>query len=102
MSLFANSYGAQLQSQNPNMSYTDILDAVENKVKEAFPHKFENPNRSQATPVDGGSSRSAPVADKKPSYNSLSAEEKVVCDQNVKDGLYKSKEDWVKVYFEEE
>jgi len=102
MSLYANSYGHQLQSQNPNLAYTDILDAVEKKVKEIFPNKFENPNRSQATPVDGGTSRTAPVAEKKQTYNSLSAEEKAVCNQNVSDGLYKSKEDWVKVYFEED
>jgi hypothetical protein len=101
MALYANSYGPIVQQQNPSMSYEDILKTVETKVREVFPHKFENPNRSQPSPVDGGTNRETPPPDNKQTYTSLNAEEKAMCDQNVKDGLYKKKEDWVKVYYEE-
>jgi hypothetical protein len=35
-----------------------ILDAVDEAVKKAFPHKFENPNRSKAGAVEGSTNKS--------------------------------------------
>lgn len=102
MALYANSYGPIVQQQNPSMPYEELLKKVESKVREVFPHKFENPNRSQPAAVDGGTNRETPAPDNKQTYASLNAEEKAMCNQNVKDGLYKTKEDWVKVYYEEE
>jgi hypothetical protein len=102
MALYANSYGPILQRDNPSMPYPDILKAVETKVKEVFPHKFENPNRSQPAPVDGGTNRTAPVSNDKQTYSSLDNDAKTMCNQNVKDGLYKTKEAWVKEYYAED
>ena len=102
MALYANSYGPILQEQNPSIAYPDLLEAVEKKVKEVFPHKFENPNRAQPAAVDSSTNRTTPAAENKQTYERLNAEEKAMCNQNVKDGLYKTKEDWVKVYYEEE
>ena len=100
MAIFANSYGPIVQEKYPNISYPELLKKVEEKVKEVFPQKFSNPNRQNQTVVDTGAP-TTPSKSKK-TYNNLPADAKALCDQNVKDGLYKTKEEWVKVYYEEE
>ena len=101
MTDFANLYAQKLTKQNPSLAYNDVLQQVEEKVKTTFPQRFENPERAKPTAVDSGSTREiAPKTGK--TYNDLPADAKEMCNQNVKQGLFKSKEDWVKVYFEEE
>ena len=102
LSLFADSYGRQLKETNPNMTYEQLLSAAEQKVKEVFPHKFENPARNQPSTVDGGSQRETNVKPSGKTFNDLSADERQICDNDIKNGLYKSREEWVKVFFEEE
>lgn len=50
MTVFADAYGIRLRSQGK--SPTEVLEAVERKVKEEFPHKFRNPNKDNAPSVD--------------------------------------------------
>lgn len=102
MTDFANLYGQKMQQQNPNMPYDQILTSVEKKIKETFPTKFENPNRNQPSVVDGGQNREVAVKSGGKTYNDLPADAKAMCNQNVSQGLYKTKEDWAKAYFEEE
>ena len=102
MTDFANLYGQKMQQQNPNMPYDQILTSVEKKIKETFPTKFENPNREIPSAVDGSTNRQVTEKSNGQSYNDLPADAKAMCNQNVEQGLYKSKEDWVKAYFEEE
>ena len=102
MTDFANLHGQKVQKQNPNMPYDQVLQTVEKKIKETFPAKFENPNRNIPSAVDGGETRQVAAKSNGQSYNDLDADAKAMCNQNVEQGLYKSKEDWTKAYFEEE
>lgn len=61
-----------------------FLDKVGEKIKEAFPEKFGNPNREKASMTEG--SRPATKSGKK-TYADLPAEAKQACDRFVKQGL---------------
>jgi len=102
MTLFANAFAQDYWAQNPNLSYDQVLKVVEKEVKETFPSKFDNPNRNIPSAVDGGTNREITTKQTGKSFNDLPADAKAMCVQNVEQGLYKSKEDWVKAYFEEE
>ena len=102
MTDFANLHAQKVTKQNPQMPYDQVLQTVETKIKETFPTKFENPNRDIPSAVDSGQNREiAPKAAGK-SYSDLPADAKAMCNQNVSQGLYKTKEDWTKAYYEEE
>jgi hypothetical protein len=98
---YANYRGEKIQAENPTFAYSDVLSKVEAEIKETFPDKFENPNRAKPSVVDSGATREI-VAKKGSGYSDLPSDAKTICDQNVSQGLYKSKEDWVKSYSEEE
>ena len=98
---YANAIGAE--TTNPNMPYLDWLKSIETAVKEAFPHKFTNTNRQKATAVDNSEMRGgALVRPKGKSYNDLPQDAKGHCDKYISQGLFKTREDYVKSYFEEE
>jgi hypothetical protein len=100
MTDYADFSARMLKESNPDMPYSQVLTEVDKKIKNTFPQKFENPNREKPSVVDSGTTRE--IAPKKgDTYNDLPADAKTVCNQNVDQGLYKSKEDWVKSYFEE-
>lgn len=100
MTIWANGYAQQIQTQSPTMPYDQVLKTVETKAKEVFSHKFENPNRQQAPAVDSGNG-SADVKPNKKTYNSLPADAKAACENVVAQGLM-TKEEYVKEYFSEE
>lgn len=70
------------------------LDAVSKRIKAEFPTKFENPNRRQASAVEGAGS--APRRSGK-GYTDLPSDAKAACDRWVKQGLM-TREDYVKNY----
>lgn len=100
MTRYANAYAQE--HQNPNIPYMTWLDAVAEAVKEAFPHKFQNPNRAKPASVDGGSQRggAGPGRPKAKSYNDLPADAKMQCDKYVNQKLM-TKEKYVQEYFAE-
>lgn len=59
----------------------DFLDQVTEKIKEAFPEKFSNTRRNQASPVEGGGNGSTRTGKK--TYADLPAEAKKACDRFV-------------------
>ena len=99
MTDFANLHAQKLTKQG--LAYDQVLQKVEEKIKQTFPQMFENPERSKPSVVDGGATREI-VKKAGNSYNDLPADAKDMCNQNVKQGLFKSKEDWVKSYYEED
>jgi hypothetical protein len=90
---FADNLGIQYAEENPELSPKDVLKYVSDRVRRAFPEKFQNPNRTKPAPVDGGS----PVA--KPTKSSdtfqLTEEEERVVKSFVRAGIM-SREDYVK------
>jgi chromosome segregation ATPase len=101
MTNFANEFGRMINPNN-EMAVNEWYSKVEDRVKAVYPDKFTNPARANASPVDGGSVQPAPSSSDGDTYTDLPADVKTICNQNVKDGLYKNKEAWAKAYFEEE
>jgi hypothetical protein len=104
MAMFADSYGRQYKQTNPNATYEQVLAEASKKVKNVFPHKFENPNRNIPSPVDSGGVGGGELQTGKKTFNDLPADAKVQCRKFVADQkmfLIKTNEDYVKSYFEE-
>ncbi|MDE2097563.1 MAG: hypothetical protein KGL39_09980 [Patescibacteria group bacterium] len=72
-----------------------FLDLVAEKVKEAFPEKFNNQNRNRASAVEGGTPAAHRPGGK--TYADLPTEAKAACDKFVKQGLL-SREEYVREY----
>jgi hypothetical protein len=104
LTIYANAVGARLaQSLPKGTPYHMWASQVAEKTRKAFPHRFQNPNRSRASAVDGGDVRQpGPGRPKAKTYNDLPADAKEVCDKYVKQGLHKDRESYVKIYFEED
>jgi hypothetical protein len=99
MTRYANAFAAE--NQNPGIPYIQWLNMVKEGVKEAFPHKFDNPNRNKAASVDGGANRGASTGrPKSKTYNDLPADAKMQCDKYVNQKLM-TKEKYIQEYFEE-
>lgn len=100
MAIFANAHAQRIDPEG-KMTITQRCEKVTEKVKELFPHKFSNPARENLSPVDTPSQ----MGGTKPSgktYTDLPADAKKQCNIWVKDGTFKSREAYVKSYFEEE
>ncbi len=97
-------YANAVASETPKMaSYTDWLRVVETAVKEAFPHKFTNAARGKPAAVDGGNTRGGGGGRPRgKSYNDLPSDAKTQADKYVSQGLFKTREDYVKSYYAEE
>ena len=101
MTEYAEFQAQKMIQQNPQMPYDQVLKTVEDRIKETFPNKFENPARQQASSVDSGSQRSVSDESGKKTYRNLPADAKEQCDKLVEQGIY-TKDQYVKDYFEEE
>lgn len=55
MRQFADNLGLGYAQANPNLEPDDVLEYVSKQVKLAFRDKFENPNRTKPSAVEGGS-----------------------------------------------
>jgi len=99
MTRYANAVAQE--NQNPGIPQMQWLNMIRDSVKEAFPHKFENPNRNKPAGVDGGANRGGGGGrPKTKNYNDLPADAKIMCDKYVNQKLM-TKEQYVKEYFEE-
>lgn len=56
---FADTVGMGYAQRNPGISPEDVLEFVEKQVKSRFKDKFQNPNRSKPSSVEGASAPSA-------------------------------------------
>lgn len=85
MRQFADALGVQYAEENPEVPPIDVLKYVTEKVKRAYPEKFQNPNRSKPAAVDGGSAVSKPT--KASDSFQLTEEEERVMKQFVRSGI---------------
>ena len=92
----ANGIGASIRRQFPGLHGKAFLDKLDEKLKQRVPELYKNQNQERS-PVEGSSSRGAPQSGKK-SYDNLPAEAKAACDKFVKQGLFKSKQEYVDLY----
>lgn len=84
--------------KNPGISMEENLRLTDAAMKERFPLKFGGKGANGHAPVDGGGDPKSP-----PRTDTLTAklpsEALSMAKQAVKDGTYKSTEEWAKVYF---
>ena len=92
----ANGIGVAVSQQFPGLTGKAFLDKVDEKLRVRVPELYGNPNQSR-NPVEGGGARGTPSAGKK-TYENLPAEAKAACDKFVKQGLFKSKQEYVDLY----
>jgi hypothetical protein len=99
--IYANAYGAKLANANPNLSEKDLYKAVEKQVKTMFPHKFENPRRSESGSVEGDSGKGS--AGRGKTFNDLPAAAKATYKRLAarfqEKGREYKKEDYATEYF---
>jgi hypothetical protein len=87
----ANEVEAETGLKTGTRFYTEVT----KRVKEAFPHKFENPNRRLPAAAEG----SSPPRPRGKTYADLPADAKAMCDSFVKDIKGFKVESYVKDYF---
>ena len=95
MHAYADSIGAYLNQANPTLVGDEFFAEVTKKVRAEFPDKFENPRRAAAAAVEGASQ--SPRKGGK-GFSDLPPDAKAACDRFVKQGLIKSRDDFVKAY----
>jgi hypothetical protein len=100
MTHFANGYVHSPEVKN--LPQRERLNAVEQAVKQTFSQRFENPSRNRPAGVDAGASRGGPTRPGGRGFGALPPEAKEAADRYVAKGLFKSKEDYAKKYFESE
>lgn len=94
---YAEQVCGELQSEDPTRDLGDILKEVAKEVKARFPEKFANAKRSEPPAVEGAGV--VAVAGKGArTYAALPAEAKKACDDFIRKGLIKSKEEYLKYY----
>lgn len=99
LTVYAQGYSVKVAHDNPRMSMVDNLKRVDAKLREVFPEKFggKKPAAWPFAAVDGGGE--FPGASKKEGPGSkLPSEARAMAERDVKAGLYKSVDDWAKVY----
>lgn len=77
----------------------EFYDAITKAVKEQFPDKFGNARRAALPTVEGV--RGGEGGGRKKGYADLPAEAKAACDRFVKQGVFKTRDEYVAEYFTE-
>lgn len=90
----------RLLLKNPNITMAENLRQTDVAMKERFPLRFGGTSGANAhAPVDSGGDPKPPEGNSKtPLFDKLPKEAKALADQAVKDGVYKTKEEWARVY----
>ena len=88
----ADNLGITYKTRYPDKTPLDVLQYVEKQIKRMYPEKFQNPNRTKPSAVEG-SGRSAGSGGKRDSFE-LSEEERKVMNTFVRQGIM-SAEDYV-------
>ncbi len=87
----ADAFGNAYAANNPEKTPEEVLEYVSKKVKRLYKDKFENPNRSKASAVEGGGNRQEASNE---SF-ALSEDEKRVMNTFIRSGIM-TKEDYIK------
>jgi len=97
MAATAEGIANSLTRQKPTLTGKPFLDEVTRQVKKIYPEQFENPKREQPSKVEGSSQPSGKK--NKNSYSDLPDEAKKACDRFIKQGVFQSRDEYVKEYF---
>lgn len=100
MTRAAEGFSKTFNELNPTAGINAMLDYVEQKIRAAYPDKFENPNRREA-PRTNSPGISGKGKGKK-SFADLPPDAKKACNEFIADGIYKTRDEYVADYFEQE
>lgn len=93
-----NGIAAAVRRQNPNLMGQAFLDKLDERLEERGLKKTKKSRSETAPTVEGSSGTGAPSKGKK-GYADLPADAKAACDKYVKQGLFKTREEYVAEYF---
>lgn len=93
-----NAIGKSITEEFPTLKGKAFLDKLDEELALTYPEKFGK--KTRANPMDGSSASltSGRPASAKKSYENLPADAKAACDRFLKNGLIKSKEQYVAEY----
>ena len=94
---YTTAAGEELREQYPNLVGEAFLEKLDEVLREEFPKKFGKPEKPES-PVESGAGRNKPSGSNKKSYANLPDDAKAACDKYIKQGLIKSKEEYVEMY----
>lgn len=99
MSTTANAIAEEIRDANPFFTEDQFLKELDKRLEDTFsPEKLGRKTKPRS-PVEGASSGSSSSSKGKQSYDSLPPDAKQACDSFLKQGLIKSKEEYVKEYY---
>jgi len=93
----SNGLGATVRKQFPYLSGRAFLDKLDERIAEYFPTKTAL-KRAKGSAVDSTGNVRAGGSSGKKSYDNLPPEAKAACDKFVKQGLFKTKQEYVDNY----
>ena len=98
---YADSIATFVSTRTPGLPPEEFLQRVKNEVRKRFPEKFGNPKRSNPPSVDRtGLSGGEVGGGSQKTYNDLPPDAKAACNEFIKQKVL-TKEEYVKIYFEE-
>ena len=100
LTMYADSFSYNYRAKNPNITDEELFQKTSEKVKEVFAYKFNNQQRQTPSPVDSGGVGGAQQDTNAKTFANLPSDAKAQCNAFIKDGTIKSKEQYVKDYYE--
>ena len=97
----ANSIGEDLREKNPGLMGDAFLAKLDEALAEEFPERFGANKGEKRTPnyqTESGANRGRSVGSGKKSYANLPDDAKAACDRYIKQGLMKTREEYVQEY----
>ena len=88
-----------MKMQQEGKTPDEIFEAVGKKVKQQFPHKFDNPRRSESS-VAPSTGRKASGRGPKVKWSDLPEDFQKAGNNFIKTGVYESKEEYIKTLAE--
>ena len=97
----ANEYGMEIRDKFPFYTEAQFLSTLDKMLEETYTPEKLGRKVKVKNPMDSGTSTSTSTgtSGKKNSYESLPADAKAACDSFVKQGLYKTKQEYVDEYY---
>jgi gas vesicle protein len=95
----ANGVGESLRFEFPNLKGKEFLDKLDEVLEEEFPGRFKGePKKKAESKVESGSGRQSRASSSAHVYENLPADARAACDRYIKQGLIKTREQYLADY----
>ena len=94
----SNGLGASIRKQFPQLTGRAFLDKLDERIAQYFPEKTSLGKKQKGSAVDSTGNVRAGGGSGKKTYDNLPSEAKAACDKFVKQGLFKSKQEYIDLY----